>query len=119
MGIIGYGYLTYADSTQLKIGRKFLIRADGRGNEPHCLCAKVERSGKVKIATGDKQYVRNMSDFKQILDKSIDKPILLQYSATACRSDGSSHTSSLEAHDLLLAMKAGKSDQTHQLISGK
>ena len=108
MGIIGYGYLTYADSTQLKIGRKFLIRADGRGNEPHCLCAKVERPGKVTITTGDKQYVHHVRDLKEILSKSIDKPILLQYSETERRSAGSSDTSSLAAYGLLLGMKEGE-----------
>ena len=117
--IIGSGYLTYADGSQLTIGKKIRIRADGRGNEPRCMCAKVERPGKVEIATGDKQYAHHMRDFKEILSKSIDTPILLQYSETECRSDGSSDTSSLAANGLLLGMKAGKCAQTHHVLPGE
>ena len=118
-GIIGSGYLTYADGSQLTIGKKIRIRADGRGNEPRCMCAKVERPGKVEIATGDKQYAHHMRDFKEILSKSIAKPILLQYSENARRSAWPSSTSSLEARGLLLGMKDGKSAQTHHVISGE
>ena len=117
--IIGSGNLTYAESSQLTVGKKFLIHADGRGNEPHCLSATVERSGAVKIYTGDMQYVHHMKDFKEILSKSIAKPILLQYSENARRSAWPSSTSSLEARGLLLGMKDGKSAQTHHVISGE
>ena len=117
--IIGSGYLTYAESAQLTVGRKFLIHADGRDNEPHCMSATVERSGAVKISTGDMQYVHHMRDFKEILSKSIDKPILMRYSENACHSAGSSNASSLGSYDLLLGMKAGNYMQPHQAADAK
>ena len=117
--IIGPVYLTYAESSHLTVGKKFPIHADGSGNEPHCLCPKVERPCKATIATRDKQYVHHVRDFKEILSKSIDKPILRQYSETDFRSDGSPDTSSLAANGILPGLKAGKCAQTHHVLPGE
>ena len=82
------GNLTYADGPDISVGRKSLIRADGRDNEPHCLSATVEKTGNAEISTGDKTYVHHLRDFKETLGKSIDKTTFLQYTGSALEGRG-------------------------------
>ena len=84
--IVGAVNLTYADAPHITDGQQFPIRAEWRGNWPNRLSATVAKTSKVEISTRDKTYVHRLVDFKEILDKSIDKPIVLQYSASAPRS---------------------------------
>ena len=104
--IVGDGNLTYAENHQVTYGQKFLIHAEGRGGEPECVCAVVDKAGKVKISMRDKTYVHLLRGFKDILDTSIDKPILMKYSASATRSAEAPSNSAFEGN-ILLGMKAG------------
>ena len=106
--LVGAGSLTYADTSQVSPGKKFLIHADGRADEPHCMCATVGKKGDVKISTGDRTYIHDISRFKDILDKAIDNPVLLKYSETHPLSTASSNTPCMESECPLLSMKAGR-----------
>ena len=105
--LLGGGNLACADKSKISVGQRFLIRADGRSAEPHCLSATVEKKGAVKISTGDRAYVHHLSRFKDMLDKAIDKPILLKYSETSCGDAASPNTPAMGTDDPLLDMQAG------------
>ena len=50
--IVGAGHLTYAGGPYITAGRKFLKRADGSANAPHCPGATVEKRAMWKYRQG-------------------------------------------------------------------
>ena len=107
LNMVGAGDLAYAEKSKISVGQKFIIHADGRSDEPHCLSDTVEKKWTVKISTGDRAYVHHLSRFKDMMDKAIDKPILLKYSETSCGDAASPNTPAMGTDDPLLDMQAG------------
>ena len=99
--------LSPVDVGSLKVGGRYLIHADGRSEEPHCLSMYIDHEGAAKISTSSVMYSHRISDVKDIIRKSVDKPILLQYQDTKIsRSVGSENSAKLP-HLMLLNLQAG------------
>ena len=94
--------LTPVDVDSIKVGGRYLIRAEGRSEEPHCLSMYIDHEGTSKISTSSAMYFRQISAARDIIRKSVDKPILLQYQDTrATKSVGSQNSANSPAIHLL------------------
>ena len=95
------------ESSKLEPGRSYLIRADGRGEEPHCFRMKIDIDGNAKISSGRTTYVYAMSGAREILDASIDKPVILLFDVDESQSDGSVNSAPSVEHGDFMDLRAG------------
>ena len=94
--------LTAVDVDSIKVGGRYLIHADGRSEEPHCLSMYIDHEGTAKISTASAMYYHPISAAMDIIRKSVDKPILSQYQDTRlAKSVGSQNSASNSALNLL------------------
>ena len=97
------------------------IRADGRGDGAHCLSATVESARNANTYTGNRAYAHRPRDFKEMIDKSIEKPILVKYDEAARRSAGpppTPHNAAPEEASATIGTKAGDSSEMEREVVG-
>ena len=100
--------LVHVDVQCLKPGGKYLIHADGRASEPHCLSMYINQDSMAMVSSSDAVYIHHMSDIKDILLKSLDKPIVLEYGgAKRQNSSGSQNSARRDASVSILNLRAG------------
>ena len=87
---IGGCALTPVSESDLEIGGEYIIHADGRATEPHCLPLHINRSGKAEVTTSMVKYIRNMQEMRETIACAIDKPILFEYTRLDMESANSS-----------------------------
>ena len=105
--LIGYGRLVYTESSKLEPGMRCLIHADGRGDEPHCFSMQIDSDGKTKISSGRTTYVYTLRGARDVLDASIDRPVILLFDADESQSAGSIGTTPSHDFDDVTDLKAG------------
>ena len=77
--ILKTGDLRPDEVGDLKAGRKYLVHADGKEGEPHCVSLCVAADGTVGVSDGEATYVHYISSIRGIFEAAIDKPVLFEY----------------------------------------
>ena len=88
---IGGCSLSLVRESDLKIGGKYIIHADGKAAEPHCLPLYINRGGKAEVTASLVKYIHNLPEMREMIASAIDKPILFEYSSADTESESSSH----------------------------
>ena len=91
----------------LKIGGKYLIHADGRAAEPHCLSMHINKDSMATVSTSDAMYLNHMSAIKDILLKAVDKPVVFEYGGANRQNSAGSQNSTKAASVSILNLRAG------------
>ena len=108
MDFLRSGELRHVEFSDLKEGCNYLIHADGKGDEPHCVSMCVASDSSAAISDGEMAYTHSMQSIREILEAAIDKPILFEYIPMgADASEPSSQNVARDASDSLLYMSAG------------
>ena len=93
--------------SDLKIGGKYIIHADGRGAEPSCLPLQISKSGKAEVTASIVKYTHNLQDMREMIACAIDKPILFEYSKADSESSSSSNRGKNNDDVVLRTLLAG------------
>ena len=104
---VGDCSLSFAYFDSMKVGFKYLIHADGKGAEPHCVSMAIRKDGSVRISSASMKYVQKISDIKDTPADAVDKPIILKYETSRKVSHSNSQRSEKGNAPPILKMKAG------------
>ena len=75
----------------LKIGRKYIIHADWKADEPYCFPLYINRDGVADVSAAIVSYFHNLQAMREIVAGAIDKPTIFEYSRFGSDSATSSH----------------------------
>ena len=101
------GALSHVCIAEVRLGGRYLLRADGRESEPHCFSMVVDKKVIATISSGVANYSRDIQAVKDILAASVDKPLVLAF-ASASKPSGSSGSRGIEGeNDGLVKLQAG------------
>ena len=104
---IGECSLSLVAESDLKIGGGYIIHADGKADEPHCLPLYINRGGKDEVTSSPVKYIRNLPEMREMIAIAIDKPILFEYSSVDTESGNSSQRAKNIDDMLLRTLLAG------------
>ena len=107
VNIVGTGKLRHVSPRELNAGSKYLVHADGKEDEPHCVSMCISPSGDVAISDSNYTYAHTMSTVRDILADSVDNPVVFEYVQDTGSSFNSSQTYSQDVNSSLLNLSAG------------
>ena len=106
--LLGEGSLRCVDICDIRPGSRYLVHADGMGDEPHCVSMCISPSEIAIVSDLDSPYLHSLSDIRDYLSSAIDKPIVFEYTQDYDMSSTSSQAHSQGGIDSLLHLSAGR-----------
>ena len=76
------GALSHVCIAEVRLGGRYLLRADGRESEPHCFSMVVDKGGSATISPGVANYLRDIQAVEGLLAASVDKPMVLAFASS-------------------------------------
>ena len=104
VNMLGAGALRYVDHLELKTGSKYLIHADGKEDEPHCVSMCITHNDDVLVSDLNSTYFYSMSGIRDLLADSVDNPVIFEYIQDAAAPPNSSQTRSRNININLLSL---------------
>ena len=101
------GGLAHVDVQCLKIGGKYLIRADGRSSEPRIISMHINQDPIATVSTSTAMYRHHMSAIKDILLNAVDKPLVSEYGDPKRQNSAGRQNSAKDASIMILNLRAG------------
>ena len=101
------GSLSHVCIRDLVSGGRYLLHADGRGSDPHCLSMVVDKKGVATISSGTASYRHDIHAVKDILAAAVDKPIAIAFASSGKPSVNSGSRGIEGAHGGLMKLEAG------------
>ena len=80
---IGGCSLSMVSEADLKIGRKYIIHADWKADEPYCFPLYINRDGVADVSAAIVSYFHNLQAMREIVAGAIDKPTILSIDSVA------------------------------------
>ena len=91
----------------LEIGGKYLIRADGRSSEPHCLRMHIDQDARATVSKSTGMYFRHTSAIRDILLNAVDRPLVSEYGDAMRRNSAGPQNSANDASITILNLGDG------------
>ena len=107
ISIIGAGSLRYVDYRELKTGYKYLIHADGRGEEPRCVSMCISHNDDVAVSDLNSTYFHSLPGIRDLLADSAGNPVVFEYIHDSAASLNSSQIRYQDINISLLSLSAG------------
>ena len=99
--------MSLVSDADLKIGRKYIIHADGKDDEPYCLPMYVNSEGIAEVSAAAVKYLHKLPEMRDIIAGSIDEPIVFEYTSFGCESANSSQRAKTMEDTLLRNLLSG------------
>ena len=106
--LLGEGSLRCVDICDIRPGSRYLVHADGMGDEPHCVSMCISPSEIAIVSDLDSPYLHSLSDIRDYLSSAIDKPIVFEYTQDYDMSSTSSQAHIQGGINSLLHLSAGR-----------
>ena len=107
LSFIGGCSMSLVSDADLKVGRKYIIHADGKDDEPYCLPMYINSEGIAEVSASTVTYLHKLPDMRDILAGSIDEPIVFEYTSFGCESASSSQRAKTMEDTLLRNLLCG------------
>ena len=102
------GGLVHVDVHCLEIGGIYLIHADGRSSEHHCLIMRRHQDAIATVSTSAAMYFRHMSAIKELLLDAVDKPLVPEYGEPERKNSSGPQNSTKAASIMILNLGDGR-----------
>ena len=79
LAMLGYGGLLAVDIEEVCEWAKYIARADGKGDEPHCVAILILDPEVANIYDGNTARQLSVASLCAILPDSVDKPLVLEF----------------------------------------
>ena len=99
--------LRYVDHRELRTGSKYLIHADGREDDPHCVSMCISHNDDVAVSDLNSTYFHILSGIRDLLEDSAGNPVVFEYIQDSAASLNSSQTHPQDINISLLSRSAG------------